>query len=126
RAVAVLAEQGWHFEDHAPIPAGYFDIQQAGTFLRADGRHFDLHWHVLWDDTTPGADFAFWEQAIPLEVHHLPTLALGPTDQLLHVLVHGTRYDPTPPLRWLADAMQIFKQAEAQIDWTRLLASAES
>lgn len=126
RAVAVLAEHGWHFEDHAPIPAGYRDIQQAGTFQRADGRHFDLHWHVLWDDTMPEADLAFWEQAVPLEVHHLPTLALGPTDQLLHVCVHGVRYDPTPPLRWLADAMQIFKVAGAQLDWARLLAQTEA
>jgi len=126
RAVTALAEHGWHFEDHAPIPPGYLDIQQAGTFVHADGRHFDLHWHVLWDHTTPEADFAFWEQAVPLEVQHLPTLALGPTDQLLHVCVHGVRYDPTPPLRWLADAMQIFKQAEAQIDWARLVAQAET
>ncbi|MCC7361488.1 MAG: nucleotidyltransferase family protein [Anaerolineales bacterium] len=125
RVVAALAEQGWRPFDQPTIPPGYLEIQQAGTFTHADGRHFDLHWHALWDCTTPDADFAFWEQAEPLEIHHAPTLALGPTDQLLHVCVHGARYDAIPPLRWLADAMQIFHRAAARLDWARLLQHAE-
>ncbi len=126
RAVTVLADSGWHSYDQPTIPPGYLDIQQAGTFRHADGRHFDLHWHALWDCTTPDADLDFWAQAVPLQIHQVPVLALGPTDQLLHVCVHGARYDPIPPLRWLADAMQIFKVAGAQLDWVNLLAHAET
>jgi len=59
RAVAVLAEHGWRSHEQPVIPPGYLDIQQAGTFIHADGRHFDLHWHVLWDCTTPTADLDF-------------------------------------------------------------------
>ena len=125
RVVPVLAEHGWRPFDQAAIPAGYLEIQQAGTFVHVDGRHFDLHWHALWDCTTPDADLDFWEQAEPLEVHHAPTLALSPTDQLLHVCVHGARYDAIPPIRWLADAMQIFDRAAARLDWARLLRHAE-
>jgi hypothetical protein len=125
RTVAVLAEHGWTSDEQETIPPGFLDIQQSGSFGTADGRHFDLHWHVLWDHTAPDADVAFWDQAGPLEVHHQPVLALSPTDQLLHVCIHGARYDFIPPMRWMADAYYICQRAGDQIDWARMLTHAE-
>jgi len=83
----------------------------------------DLHWHVLQHCLTNEANNDFWTGAVHTHLVDVPVYALNPTDQLLHVCVHGIDWNPLPPLRWVADAMMIFKTAE--IDWERLLILAE-
>lgn len=111
---------------------------QAGTFVQPHvlvanscgfknpaGRAIDLHWHVLYDCCYAHADDDFWDGAVSVELDDVSTRALNPSDQLLHVCVHGARWNPVPPIRWLADAMLILKASECTIDWNRLLAQAE-
>jgi len=91
------------------------------NFVREDRRHIDLHWNVLWEACFPGADDAFWAGAVPARVNHVATLALNPTDQLLHVCVHGAKLNLVPPVRWAADAAQILRTSARAIDWQRLV-----
>ena len=62
---------------------------------------------------------------MPLRVNQVLTTALNPTDQLLHVCVHGALLNHVPPVRWAADAMQILRTPGAALDWPRLLAQAQ-
>jgi Uncharacterised nucleotidyltransferase len=53
------------------------------------------------------------------------TLALNPTDQLLHTCWHGARWNEVPPIRWVADAMAILDASGEEIDWEDLLKKAK-
>jgi hypothetical protein len=47
----------------------------------------------------------------------------GRADQLLHVCVHGARWDVVPPVRWIPDAVTIVNVATGsgeEIDWHHL------
>ena len=43
---------------------------------------------------------------------------------LFHAIVHGIRWNPEPPIRWIVDAMIVLRRSEGAIDWQRLVASA--
>jgi len=57
-----------------------------------------------------------------LDILGVTTLALNPTDQLLHVCVNATRWENAPQIRWVADAVTII--SKGGIDWDRLRAQA--
>jgi len=67
----------------------------------------------------------FLEGAHEVNIQDVPTLTLNPTDQLLHVCVHGAAWDEVPHVRWVADAMMILKVAKSEIDWSRFLLQAQ-
>ena len=124
-AIALLTQLGWRPE-WRPIESfvePLFSVVLGCSFLDTAGRALDLHWHVLPESTYPGADLDFWEGAVPMGFLGVPTLALNPADQLLHVCAHGTSWSPISPIRWVADAMTILN-AQVQIDWDRLLTQA--
>jgi len=91
----------------------------------ADGERYwlDLHWHALREDCAPGADAGVWAAAIPVRVDGVATLAPTLTDQLLHACVHGVRWNPEPPLRWVADAAMLIRTGK--IDWELLAERAQ-
>ena len=67
------------------------------------------------------ADAPFWAASQPFALSGREYQTLCPTDMLLHVCFHGARWNVTPPLRWIADAMMILSRAGEEIDWLRLL-----
>jgi hypothetical protein len=101
-------------------------VRQSAVYRGPDGENFDLHWHVLWESCHPGADAVFWEHAVPLKVGLVQTLALGPADQLLHVCVHGARWDRVPALRWVPDALHVLANPGGALDWEHLLRQARA
>lgn len=120
RALGVLGELGWTPEPDLRPEVGERSIH--GLHLAGrDGRNLDLHRYALERLSTDGP---FWDASVGLEVMGVPTRTLCPTDQLLHVLAHGGRWQPVTPLRWLADAVVIERTAGGGIDWERLVAEA--
>ena len=117
-AIALLERDGWRPLEVVP-PC--LEVKHAHPFIDADGRRVDLHWNALWE-AAPDDDL--WAAAVPLEVSGVPTLALDPTDQLLHVCVHGVQWDPTPSIRWVADAVTVLR--DGSVDWERLVARARA
>lgn len=114
-AVSLLQRSGW-------IPESRFaDIQidaliateQALAFQDATEQALDLHWHVLQESRGPGADESFWRTAVSMEVDGAPTRALQPADQLLHVCLHGARWNQLPSIRWVADSLMILRSTPA-------------
>jgi hypothetical protein len=120
RALAVLADAGWLPEPDRSDEVGLQTIH--GRHLAGrDGRNLDLHRYALGQLSR---DDAFWAASVELEVMGVPTRALCPTDQLLHVIAHGARWQPVAPLRWLADAVMIERSADGGLDWDRFVAEA--
>lgn len=104
----------------------FFTVRHGQDFTAPDRFTVDLHWHVLHGYNPVGSDSDFWEGARGAEIEGVPVLILDPADQLLQVCAHGMRWDPIPPMRWVADAAVIIRtiRKEGQLDWDRLAAAA--
>lgn len=120
-AFSLLQAQGWLRNTLPAVKPGRFFLsyRQSADFTREPQEQLDLHWHVLFEACYRDADQPFWEAAIPVEFEGCPTLALCPTDQLLHVCVHGVSWNDIPPLRWVTDASWVLETSA--IDWQRLV-----
>ncbi len=125
-AIILLRQLGW-----APAKitseknlSMYLSTRHALLFLNSAKFELDLHWHVLKECLAVNADHDFWEGAIPIEINGLHTLGLDPADDLFHTCIHGVRWNDSPPIRWIADALTILSSHES-IDWDRLIEQAE-
>jgi len=123
-AIDCLARMGWRASSRSL--AQDFRFRHAAQLLNDGGQEFDLHWHVFYECLQPDADDGFWRRAVPIEILHSRTHALGPTDALLHTVVHGIRWDEASTIRWIPDAVAILRAARQQVDWERLLELAEA
>ena len=125
-AFAVMKEAGWSPMPRSPerLTEEFLSVVHAYGFTDSAGRECDLHWHLFPECCAPDADDELWADAVPLELSGVRTRSLSPADQLLHVCVHGAAWNPTPPLRWIPDAMMILKTSA--IDWDRLITHARN
>lgn len=94
-------------------------------FENTDGGYIDLHWHISHECLTPHSTDDFWKRAMPTQMNRIPVQVLNPTDQLLHICLHGSRWNHLPPVHWVADAMTILNTKELEIDWNHLSAQVE-
>src|SRR6476659_4505051 len=99
RALAALVRGGWTTD-----PRGRLRSEHAQSLQDGAAHVLDLHWFSL---AQSGDDLGFWERSVPIEVHGVPTRALGPGDQLLHVAAHGGEWGAITPVRWMADAAAV-------------------
>jgi hypothetical protein len=108
-ATDLLVGRGWTplLRPLARFSEEYLSMRPSNEFRDAGGRSFDFHWHVLLECCYPGADDDFWDCAVPVEFHGVPTTAPSPADLLLHVCVHGSRWNSVPPFRWVADGVVV-------------------
>ena len=118
-AMDLLKELGFTTQSSALVELTMSYVH-AKEFKDQDGNGFDLHWNALRECRQADADDAFWNNAVITEINDVPTHALSPTDQLLHVCVHAARWEAVPRLIWIADAMTILNSAPS-IDWDRLI-----
>ena len=88
----------------------------------------DLHWQLMHYLTLPGdAEHSaddFWFAAQEIEILGVPTQALCPADQVLHVCAHGARWDSGTTLCWVADAATVLAVSGERFDWARLVSQA--
>jgi hypothetical protein len=109
----------------ADFSAVFRGVRHGHGFERP-GAALDLHWRVSERAARPGIDDGVWARARPLTVAGAETLAMAPTDLLLHVVAHGVRWNPVPPLRWVADAAVLLRAPDAAIDWPVLVEEARA
>ncbi|MEW6206963.1 MAG: nucleotidyltransferase family protein [Acidobacteriota bacterium] len=119
--MSALQDLGWKPQTQWPERA--ILVRHSTDFSDSGGRSLDLHWHLMWECCREDDDADFWQAASPLLLGDEETLALCSADQLLHVCVHGSMWNPNPPFRWAADAMMIIQSSN--VDWNRLLAQTE-
>jgi len=122
-AADALHALGWR--PAVPVTARRVAASHAVEFADARGQRIDLHWHLSPDACWPGIDDAFWGRARATALHGVGVAVLDPTDQLFHTCAHGVRWEPVSPVRWVADAAVILREASADIDWDRLVGLAE-
>lgn len=120
-AIELLTKSGWIPKTES-LEAD-LRYRHALSFTNRFGREFDLHWHVLHECCQERADDDFWEKPVSIKIGDVSTFALNPTDTLLHIIIHGVRWNPVPNIRWIADAITIINCSE--IDWARLSNQAE-
>jgi hypothetical protein len=123
QAMEILAKLEWkpvYYRPHRRIP-----IFHSTPFEDGGGRQVDLHWHLFWECFNAKDNDDYWDDAMPIQVGGVQTLALSPTDQLLHACWHGARWNEVPPIRWVADAMAILDASAPQIEWSGLVKKAK-
>ena len=127
-AINLIIKSGWTQKSQRLLehfPEIYFSVNKAFNFESTNRCELDLHWHLLSECCYPGADDDFWGNAVPAKIHDISTQILDPTDQLLHVCVHGAKWNHIPTFRWAADAMMILNATQYEIDWNRLIMQAQ-
>jgi hypothetical protein len=121
--LAILDEEGWRLETRAiekEIAYGH------ATGLRnSAGLGFDLHWHAFAHRSAAEIDELFWSRARSVQFKGQAVAVLEPTDQVVHVCVHGARYNTSPSIRWVADCVSIARVAGTALDWEHLSTFAE-
>jgi hypothetical protein len=123
-AIRILVRAGWSPAFTGSV-AKHMRYRHALP-LREPGRgDLDLHWNILFECCGPDQDEACWQAAVPVEVAGVETKALCPADQLLHVIVHGSTWGSSPPIRWVADACVVLRSAGDRLDWSRVVREAE-
>ncbi len=122
RALAVLEALGWR--PARPLTQDHVRFFHAVQCVHPDGGEIDLHWHVASETRSNDLDTAFWADTEPLEFEGVTVRQLAPTMLLLHIVVHGVRWNEETPIRWIPDALTVLGARGAAIDWERLLATA--
>ena len=119
--ISFLEGRGWRRTTLSSVSLTDFflSFRHSADFSRPPHEAIDLHWHVLLQACSRDADQLFWDASVPVQFEGQTTRGLCPTDQLLHVCVHGIVWNPVPPLRWVADAVCVIESSS--IDWPRLL-----
>jgi len=127
RAIDALTRAGWKpmLRPLSALTDSNLDCHHAWAFENRQGRQLDLHWRVFPGSLHVDAEAGYWAVSVPFRLESASTRTLCPTDHLLHTCVHGARWSPTPPLRWVADSIYILRRAQAGIDWDRLVGLAE-
>ena len=85
----------------------------------------DLHLHMLemyYDES----DEFLWHQAQEFEFMGETVKTLNPTHMLFHIITHGLKWNPFPPIRWIADSINIFNTLGVVIDWEEFVRVAET
>lgn len=123
-AIRVLEQAGWL---RGPTSRDdNLEFHHAMQFFHPVSGELDLHWHVLLECRGAEINQGFWNRAEPLIVRGVATRQLDLTDTLFHTVIHGIRWNPEPPIRWIADAAMIMRRADRGIDWERLVDVAKT
>lgn len=122
-AIDILEKEGW--KPTTELTEDDLLYRHSKQLKDCSGKEFDLHWHLLSDSCWDGADTDFWDGAVSLTIGGVSTLSPNPADMLLHVIVHGVKWNPEPPIRWIADAVSLIKMVKPGIDWMRFMAQAK-
>ncbi|MBI4405529.1 MAG: nucleotidyltransferase family protein [Deltaproteobacteria bacterium] len=124
-AIDLLIKLGWFpkFDrlrrSNSRWTSGYLRYRNSVSFFKDQGPEIDLHWHAFPENFLDSVSKYLWENAIPLEISGAKTLALCPEDQLLHVLIHGSRRDVCPTIRWISDSVHLIRK-NPSLSWELL------
>ncbi len=120
KTIDILKNEGWILQNEQYLE---FNLKygRSATFHDSEKTELDLHWHPIFEAHDNISKDDFWDSSVSLEVAGEKTRAFCLTDNFFHTIVHGLRYNPEPPIRWVADAFTILNSEDCIIDWNRLL-----
>lgn len=126
-AINLLLENGWHLVhfDASEITDEILQTRHAVELRKGDNVSLDLHWYLL-PELCGRADIgSFISRSITVEYQNKSYLLLNPADQLLHVIIHGIKYNPVSSIRWIPDAVAVINKTAMGFDWNDLLKRAQ-
>jgi hypothetical protein len=123
KTVDLLCRSGWSPALSMPDESDLV-TRHACTLIDDSGVEFDLHWRVMAESGCDDADNDLKNNTRVIDFEGIGAQVLSHTDQLFHVLVHGSRWNAVAPLRWVPDSIMILREAGSGIDWHRLLNEA--
>lgn len=115
--IQALEKEGYTLKENATLD--YLLRTFRSVTMVKDGLEIDVHWSPILESFGIQSENMFWENTVPIEVMGVQLETFCATDQLFHILIHGFRFNPEPPIRWVADAHAIL-HTEKEIDWERL------
>lgn len=119
-AAWVLQRHGWR--PQVAAPRDVLGIHHSLGFHDRRELALDLHRATsLYGVWRPAAEARLVADRLPFRVGDVEAWTLGPTAMLFHVLVHGSGWNPVPPLRWVLDAHAVLRSDLGPIDWERLV-----
>ena len=121
-AAGILTELG--YRPWRTIDGDFRRFRHAVGFLAPGQKEVDLHWHMLLDFCDDSADEVFWRTARPFRFLEQEILAPDASRLLLLTVIHGLRWNPEPPVRWIPDALMILRHASEPIDWAWMVSFA--
>jgi putative nucleotidyltransferase-like protein len=113
-----------HWRSFHRSPSSDLGALHAINYTRAPYGALDVHRYALRECCWPEADAGFWQRSVRATIGGRSVRVLGPADQLLHVCVHGLRWNPVHSSHWVADAARIIAHAGATLAWPVLVAEA--
>jgi hypothetical protein len=119
----VLKEGGW---TSPAVPLNEMDLSYSHAIHlhNRSGNKMALHWRPF-DDCNDAFEKDFWDNASPVKIINLNSLAPSPTDTLFQTIINGVLWSPQPPIRWIADAITLINSDDFTIDWKRLIHTAQ-
>lgn len=124
KAIELLRANHWIPESEAYLEYN-LRYGKSMMFKKQEGLELDLHWYPFFESAHQRYQDIFFENSreISLGGHSFRTLSAE--DHLLHTLVHGLKYNPEPPIRWIPDAHHILLETPDAMNWERFLKLCE-
>jgi hypothetical protein len=123
-AVGVMQAAGWSTSVSLPLSRNFRQYSNACLFTNDKKEEVDLHWHLFSECAHYEDDTPFWQRAMPLQLNTQATSTFSATDHMLHTCIHGYRWNPLHPLRWIADAHMIAHHSGQSVDWNLMIEQA--
>ncbi len=123
RTFEIMLNHGWIVDIprlrnlNDPWSKGFVKYINGCDFRDPHRQTVDLHWRLLPENCDPSLSQSFWDEARPFEFHGVKAKRLRPEDMLIHLMLHGSRRDATPPFRWIADTSLLLKRYGDDFDW---------
>jgi len=114
-ALDALDASGWRSD---PARRWLGSPQHADPVFSPNGANVDLHRHATTEAPWAVADRRFFDDATPIEVGGVQTLAMSAGDQLLHSAVHGLRWSIARSPVWMVDIVTLLREGQVDIDKT--------
>ncbi|NOY98889.1 MAG: nucleotidyltransferase family protein [Chloroflexi bacterium] len=123
-AIDIIRKLGW--QPKAEHAADFNPTAHAVMYHDGKGHYIDLHWYSLTQALTGKHEAGYWERSLDAKIDGIPVRCMGMTDQLIHTCVHGIRWNPIAPIRWIADAAVIFENKGQPVQWEHLVAHSKN
>lgn len=117
-AIALLLNDGWLAED----PQGMeYNLRygRAAAFRDSSGWELDLHWQAFFEGLRR-SEIDLWQNASRVDFHGLTLSVPAKGVMLTHLIVHGMRWNPDPPIRWIPDSIEVIRGMD-DTDWQVVL-----
>lgn len=97
----------------------YFSARHGHGFSKENACNLDLHWRLMQEFEKPLLEENCWSDPDRGKWRNAEILLPNPVCHLLFLLLHGCRWNPTPAIRWVADAMTLIRSQGERLDWVR-------